>query len=96
MSRSALRPAARALPSIGVVLLMRAHPVMAQHVPARQLGMMPMQTTESDLIRKLLPSVVTINLRKDVMRTEPGMNAVGTESSRRARGCNAPRHSPIR
>jgi serine protease Do len=80
MSRFIPPPSARALALIGLVLVTRANPVMAQQMPTMQLGMMPMQTAAGELLRKLLPSVVTITVSRDVAHTEPGMNAAGTDA----------------
>jgi serine protease Do len=79
MSRSTPRSVARTLAFTGVILLMRAHPVMAQQMPAMQLDMTPMQATRSNLIPNRLPSVVTINVRKDVKQAGSQMDAAGTE-----------------
>ena len=77
MSQRIFSSAARIFGSIGVMLLVHSGVALAQQMPMMQLGMMPMQATESDLIHKLLPSVVTVNVSKDATQAEPGMNASG-------------------
>src|SRR5450432_1139692 len=68
----------RAVASLGFILLAGTGPVMAQQMPMSQLGMSEMPGGGNELMRKLLPSVVSINVRKDVVQTEPGMNAAGS------------------
>jgi serine protease Do len=70
------RSAAGVLASIGVTLLIGTNPVTAQPM---QLGVPMMQATERNLIQKLLPSIVTINVRKDVEQTGAATNAAGAE-----------------
>jgi serine protease Do len=70
----------RTLALVGVVLAMRTIPVMAQQAPTMQLGMTQMQASEAELIRKLLPSVVTITTRRDPTKPVSGQNTATTSS----------------
>jgi serine protease Do len=68
------------IPALIVVAIMAcAESVMAQQMPTMQLGMMPMQPEARALFARLLPSVVTIHVRKDPTQPDPGTNAAGTE-----------------
>jgi serine protease Do len=78
-ARSMVCSVARGLALIGAVILACARPVMAQQMPTMQLGMMPMQPETRALFARLLPSVVTIHVRKEAAQTAPGMNAAGSE-----------------
>ncbi|MDR3533146.1 MAG: trypsin-like peptidase domain-containing protein [Rhodopila sp.] len=82
MFQSIFRLVAGTLASIGVILLVRTSPAMAQQMPTMQLDLTPTltptQASDSELIRKLLPSVVTINTRRDPTRSASGQNAANT------------------
>jgi serine protease Do len=68
-----------------MLLLAPAAPVLAQQqMPMMQLGMSGMAGGGADLLRKLLPSVVSINVRKDVAQANPGTNASGATSEVKA------------
>jgi serine protease Do len=50
----------------------------AQQMPTMQLGTQMMMPSETAFFGKLLPSVVSINVVKDVAKPEPAANAAGT------------------
>jgi hypothetical protein len=52
------------------VLLIQPRSAKAQQMPVIPLGTQMMQASESALISKLLPSVVSVNVAKDVKRPE--------------------------
>jgi serine protease Do len=56
----------------------QAQQASAQQMPTMPLGAQMMQPSESAFFGKLLPSVVSINVVKDVTRPEPAVNAGGT------------------
>jgi hypothetical protein len=60
------------------VLLIQPRSAKAQQMPVMPLGTQMMQASESALISKLLPSVVSVNVAKDVKRPGVAMNASGT------------------
>jgi serine protease Do len=57
------------------LLLALAAPVLAQQMQMMQLGNSAMAGGGAELLRKLLPSVVSINVRKDVVQADSGANA---------------------
>lgn len=68
----------RAVVLLGPILLMPIGPVRAQQMQIVQPVMPEMTAGGNELIAKLLPSVVTVAVSRDVVQPEPGMNAAGT------------------
>src|ERR1700753_181037 len=55
-----------------------AQQMPTQQMPTMQLGTQMMMPSETAFFGKLLPSVVSINVVKDVAKAEPAANAAGT------------------
>jgi serine protease Do len=79
VSRSIILSGAGVL--VAAMFLTQPGLAQAQQTPTMQMGMPMMQASESAFFGKLLPSVVSVNVVKDVKRPEPAMSASGTNEA---------------